>query len=398
MNKTITSAIAILVAGFATSAFAQDQTVKIGVLADISGAYANLGGMGSVESARMAVEDFGGTAAGMPVEVIFADGQNKPDVAAGIARQWYDDGVDMIAELPLSSIALAVMEVAKEREKVVMVTSAISSQITGESCTPYSVHWTSDTYAMAAAGAKAAVDRGAKKWFFIAPDYSLGTAAIADATTIVEANGGSVVGSVKHPFNNMDFSSYLLQAQSSGADVIGIASGGNDLVNAIKQAREFGIGSDGMAIAALVASITDVHAIGIQDAAGMTLAEPVYWDQNDETREFAARFEEKVGSKPSQSQAGIYGAVLHYLKAVDAAGTDDADAVMEKMREIPINDFMTNGGSLRIDGRVMRPMYAFEVKSADQSGSEWDLYNEIGTIPADQAVRPLSEGGCPLAN
>lgn len=395
MNYKLVSIVSAIALG-TTPVLAQDETVQIGVMADISGAYANLGGMGSVESARMAVEDFGDTAAGMPIEVIFADGQNKPDVASGIARQWYDDGVDMIAELPLSSMALAIMEISREKQKIAMVTSAISSEITGASCSPYTVHWTSDTYAMAHGGAQAALDEGDKSWFFIAPDYALGTAAIADATAVVEANEGEVLGSVKHPFNNMDFSSFLLQAQSSGADAIGIASGGGDLVNAIKQAREFGIGPDGTDITALVASITDVHAIGIQDAQGMKLAEPVYWDMNDQTREFAARFEERVGRKPSQSQSGIYGAVFHYLKAVDAAGTTDADAVMAKMRELPINDFMTENGSLRVDGRVMRPMYAFQVKSPDESEGEWDLYKLIAEIPADQAVRPLSEGGCPL--
>ncbi len=387
----------LLAAGAVHSAAAEDEGgVKIGVLADMSGVYADIGGQGSVVAVKMAIEDFGGSVLGKPVEVVSADGQNKPDVATNIARAWYDSGVDAITDIPASGMALAIMQLSKEKRKLALVTSAGSSDITGKSCSPYTAHWTWDTYAMSHGTGATIVKRGAKDWFFITADYVFGHTLERDTAAVVTANGGRVLGSVKHPLNTSDFSSYLLQAQTSGAKVIGLANGGNDTTNSVKQAIEFGLPKSGVQLVALIAFISDVHSLGLKDAQGLMLTEAFYWDLDDATRAWSRRFYERVKRMPSMTQAGAYSATLHYLKAVKAAGSKDADKVMEQMRATPINDFMTHDGKLRVDGRVLRDMYLFQVKKPEESKGEWDLYKLVEKIPAAEAFRPLNEGNCPL--
>ena len=378
-------------------AFCADaDPVKIGVLADMSGVYADIGGQGSVEAVKMAIEDFGGSVLGKPIEVVSADGQNKPDVASGIARNWYDSGVDVITDIPASGMALAIMQLSKDKKKIAMVTSAGSSDITGKSCSPYTAHWTWDTYAMSHGTGETIAKRGGKDWFFITADYVFGQTLERDTAAVVVANGGKVLGSVKHPLNTSDFSSYLLQAQSSGAKIIGLANGGADTTNTVKQAIEFGLPKSGAQLVALIAFISDIHSLGLKDAQGLMLTEAFYWDLDDATRAWSQRFYQRNKRMPSMTQAGAYGAVTHYLKAVKAVGSKDADKVMAQMRATPINDFMTHDGTLRIDGRVLRDMYLFQVKKPDESKGEWDLYKLVATIPAAEAFRPLSDGGCPL--
>ena len=378
-------------------AFCADaDPVKIGVLADMSGVYADIGGQGSVEAVKMAIEDFGGSVLGKPIEVVSADGQNKPDVASGIARNWYDSGVDVITDIPASGMALAIMQLSKDKKKIAMVTSAGSSDITGKSCSPYTAHWTWDTYAMSHGTGETIAKRGGKDWFFITADYVFGQTLERDTAAVVTANGGKVLGSVKHPLNTSDFSSYLLQAQSSGAKIIGLANGGADTTNTVKQAIEFGLPKSGAQLVALIAFISDIHSLGLKDAQGLMLTEAFYWDLDDATRAWSQRFYQRNKRMPSMTQAGAYGAVTHYLKAVKAVGSKDADKVMAQMRATPINDFMTHDGTLRIDGRVLRDMYLFQVKKPDESKGEWDLYKLVATIPAAEAFRPLSDGGCPL--
>jgi len=393
-------ALHVLIAAIAIAAtqpvLAEEGGVKIGVLPDMTGVYADIGGQGAVEAVKMAVEDFGGKVLGKPIEVVFADGQNKPDIATNIARQWYDSGVDIITDVPSSGMALAIMQLAKEKKKIAQITSAGSSDITGKSCTAYSTHWTWDTYAMSSGTGKTIVKRGGKDWFFLTADYVFGKTLERDTAAIVEANGGKVLGSVRHPLGTVDFSSFLLQAQASKAKIVGLANGGTDMTNAVKQSIEFGLQRDGTQLVALIAFISDIHSLGLKDAQGLMLTEAFYWDLNDETRAWSNRFYAKMKRMPSMTQAGAYSGTLHYLKAVQAAGTRDADAVMAKMRELPINDFMTKNGKLRIDGRVMRDMYLFQVKKPEESKSEWDLYKLVATIPAEEAFRPLNEGGCPL--
>ncbi|MGE8612461.1 MAG: ABC transporter substrate-binding protein [Achromobacter veterisilvae] len=373
--------------------------VKIGVMADMSSAYSDIGGKGLVEAARMAVQDFGGTVLGLPVELVYTDGQNKVDVASAAARRWFDqDGVDMVTDLPTSALALAISELGREKKKIVMVTSASTSELTAKACSPYTVHWTYDTYALANGTGAAVSAQGGKNWYFMTADYSFGYALQADASAVIEKNGGKVLGAVRSPLNTPDFSSYLLQAQSSKAGIIGLALGGNDVISAIKQAADFGIGRPGsqQKLVALLAFLSDVKSIGLSLGQGLLLTEAFYWDQNDATRAWSQRFQDRVGRKPTMTQAGTYGAVLHYLNAVKAAGTKDADAVMAKMRETPINDFMTRDGKLRLDGRVVRDMYLFEVKKPEESKGEWDLYKQVAVIPGDVAFRPQDKGGCPL--
>ncbi|CAM4208515.1 ABC transporter permease [Bordetella tumbae] len=373
--------------------------VKIGVLTDMSSVYSNIGGSGLVEAARMAVADFGGQVLGKPIELVYIDGQNKVDVSSAAARRWFDqDGVDMITDLPTSATALAVSEVGREKKKIIMVTSASTSDLTGKACSPYTVHWTYDTYALASGTGAEVTRQGGKQWYFITADYAFGNALQADASAVIERGGGKVVGAVRSPLNSPDFSSYLLQAQASNAGIVGLALGGGDLINAIKQAAEFGVGrgDSKQRLVALLAFFSDVKSIGLELGQGLLLTEAFYWDQSDATRHWSQRFQDKVGRKPTMTQAGTYGAVTHYLKAVQAAGTKDSDAVMAKMRETPINDFMTRDGKLRIDGRVVRDMYLFQVKTPAESKSEWDLYKQVGVIPGDVAFRPLNQGGCPL--
>jgi branched-chain amino acid transport system substrate-binding protein len=333
----------------------------------------------------------------VPIEVVVADMVNKPDVASSIARKWYDaEGVDMIVDLPTSATALAVMELTKQFEKIVIITEAASSDITGKSCSPYTAHWTYDTYANAHTIGSAIVKQGGDTWFFITADYVFGHSVERDTSEVVKAAGGKVLGDVKAPLNNQDFSAHLLQAQASKAKVIGLANGGGDTINSIKQAAEFGIVQGGQRLAALVMFISDVHSLGLKAAQGLTITEAFYWDLNDETRAFGKRFLERTKRMPSMNQAATYSAVGHYLKAVKAAGTKETKAVMAKMREMPVVDVFTRNGKLREDGRMVHSMYLLEVKSPAESKGEWDVYKVLAEVPGDQAFRPLHEGGCPL--
>ena len=382
---------------WAARAQVSDGVVKIGVLADMSGIYADLSGPGSVAAARMAVEDFGGTVLGHPVVVVSADHQNKPDVGASIARAWYDrEQVDAVVDVPVSSVAFAVQQASRERNKVLLLSAAGASDLTGRSCSPVSVHWTYDTYALANTVGAALLKQGGDTWFFVTADYAFGYALERDMAALVKARGGRVLGAVRHPQDTADLSSFLLQAQASGAKVIGLANAGGDTVNSVKQANEFGIPQKGQRIVGLLTYISDVHSMGLANAQGLILASAFYWDMTDETRAWAARFIARVNKVPTMAQAGTYGAVLHYLKAIQAAGTDDGPAVVAKMKELPINDFFTKNGVVRADGRVIRDMYLFQVKTPEESKGRFDYYKLLDTVPGEQAFRPMSEGGCPL--
>lgn len=374
-----------------------DGVVKIGVLTDMSGTYSDLAGPGSVLAVQMAVADF--LAKEKPdfkIEVISADHQNKGDISANKAREWIDqDKVDMIADLVTTSTALAVMKVAKEKNRITMVSGAASTPITNEQCTDTNVHYTYDTYALATGTGRAVVKQGGKTWFFLTVDYAFGKALEKDTTDAVLAEGGKILGGVLHPFPAQDFSSFLLQAQSSGAQVIGLANAGNDTINSIKQAAEFGI-TPKQSLAGLLMFITDVHSLGLKATQGMYLTTGFYWDLNDETRAWSKRFNEKKGRMPTMVQAGDYSMVYHYLKAVKAAGTDDTQAVMAKMKATPINDFFAKNGKIRDDGRMVHDMYLAQVKKPEESKYPWDYYNIRQTIPGDQAFMPLSKSKCPL--
>ncbi|WP_420134155.1 ABC transporter substrate-binding protein, partial [Rhodopseudomonas sp.] len=365
---------------------------------DMSGLFADISGPGAVVAVNMAVEDFGGKALGRPIEVLSADHQNKADIGLSLARGWIDEkNVVMLADLMNSSVALGVMELTKTKDRIAIVNGASTSVITNEKCTPNSIHYTWDTYALARGTANAVVSRGKKKWAILEADYAYGHQLAGDATRFVEAAGGSVVSDIKHPINTADFSSFLLQAQSSGSDVIALANGGADTINAIKSAAEFGIGRDGkQQVVGLAINLNDTKALGLQAAQGLLLTEAWYWDLNDETRAFAKRFNEKFGKMPTSTQAGDYSSTMHYLKAVAAAGTLDAQTVMAKMREMPVNDFFAKNGKIRIDGRMVHDMYLAEVKKPADSKGPWDFYNILETIPGDKAFRPLSESACPL--
>jgi branched-chain amino acid transport system substrate-binding protein len=376
---------------------AQDGAVKIGVLDDMSGPYSENTGPGDLLAVRMAVADFGGTVLGKPIEVVSADMQNKVDVGVGIARRWYEqDQVDLIIGIPHSAIALAVVRLAEEKNRLVMPTAAATAELTGKACSAHSVHWVYDTYGQSKTIANAIVKQGGDSWFFITVDYAFGIALEQNATEFVKAGGGKVLGSARHPLNTADFSSYLLQAQASKAKVVVMANGGTDLTNAIKQAKEFGLDKGGQRLAALLIQYPEVHALGLKTAQGLLMASSFYWDMSPEARAFTDRFAAAKGMPPTMIQAGTYGATLHYLRAVKAAGTDEAKAVMAKMKEMPINDFMTRNGRIRVDGRVIRDMYLMQAKTAEESKGEWDLAKIVATIPGDQAFRPLNEGGCPL--
>ena len=371
--------------------------IKIGILNDQSGLYADYGGKSSVEAARMAVEDFGGEVLGQKIEIVTADHQNKPDLAVAIARRWYDtEGVDMITELTTSSVALAVQELSKEKKKIDIVVGAATSRITGDACTPYSFHWAHDTRALAVGTGGALVKAGGDSWFFLTADYAFGYALEKDTTEIVTSNGGKVLGSVRVPLNSSDFSSFLLQAQASKAKVIGLANAGGDTINAIKQAAEFGIVKGGQKISPLLAFVTDIDSVGLETAQGLLLAEAFYWDLNDDTRAFSKRFMERVKRVPTSAQAGVYSSVTHYLQAVKAAGTTDAAAVMKVMKETPINDFFAKGGRIREDGRMVHDMYLFEVKTAQESKGRWDDYKLLATVSGNDAFQSLEQSRCPL--
>jgi branched-chain amino acid transport system substrate-binding protein len=374
-------------------------TIKIGVMNDMSGTYSDLSGQGSVVAARMAVEDFGAAAKGMKVEIVGADHQNKPDVGSNVVRTWIDrEQVDVIVDVPTSSVALAVNEIVKEKNKVFLVSGAAASDLTGAKCTPNTVHWTYDTWSLANGTGNAIVKTGGDTWFFLTADYAFGHALERDTAAVVEKNGGKVVGRVRHPFPGTDFSSFLLQAQSSKAKIIGLANAGSDTINSIKQAAEFGIVRGGQNLAALLAFITDVHALGLQTAQGLIMTEAWYWDQNDANREFAKKFAPQFkGVHPTMVHAGVYSAVTHYLKAVHELKSDaDGKAVVEKMKSMPTDDKLFGKGTIRADGRKIHDMYLFEVKKPAESKGTWDYYKVRATIPAAEAFRPLKEGGCPL--
>ena len=372
------------------------QGVKIGILNDQSGVYADYGGKYSVEAARMAVEDFGGEVLGQKVEIVTADHQNKPDLATSIARRWYEvENVDMITELTTSSVALAVQELSKEKKKIDIVVGAATSRITGDACTPYGFHWAFDTHALAVGTGGALVKAGGDTWFFMTADYAFGYSLEKDTSDIVKENGGKVLGSVRIPLNSSDFSSFLLQAQSSKAKIIGLANAGLDTTNSIKQAAEFGIVKSGQKLAGLLMTLAEVNGLGLEAAQGLVLTEAFYWDQNDRTREFSQRFFKRTGRMPSMIHAGTYSATLQYLKAVKAAGTKDSDAVAKKLKELPVDDAFAQGKVLE-NGRFVHDLYLFEVKKPSESKKPWDYYKQLAVVPGDKAFFTAKESGCPL--
>jgi len=388
----------LLTAG-AAHAQISDGVVKIGVLNDMSSLYADIGGKGSVLAAQMAVDDFGGKVLDQPIEVISGDHQNKPDIGAGLARKWIDtEHVDTIVDVPTSSVALAVQEVTREKKRVFLMSGPASSDLTGKACSPYGFQWTYDTYALAHGTGGALVKQGGDSWFFITADYAFGHALERDTSEAVKAAGGKVLGSVSVPLNTQDFSSFLLQAQASKAKVIGLANAGGDTINSIKQAAEFGIVAGGQKLAGLLVFLTDVDSLGLKTAQGLTITSAWYWDKDDASRAFAKRFiaRNPNGKPPTYTQAGVYTEVAFYLNAIKAAGTDDADKVSAQMRTMKINDFMTKDGWIREDGRIMRDMYLEEVKSPQESKYPYDYFKVLAAIPAEQAFRPLKDGGCPL--
>ncbi len=375
---------------------AQQGPLKIAVMDGFSGVYGDLTA-GEVEAMQMAIEDVGGKVNGRSVEILSADHQTKPDVGAAIARKWYDvDGVKMITGLGTSSVALAVRKISQEKGLIDINTGAASADLTGPACSATGAHWVYDTYALAHVTGDAMVKAGGDSWFFITADYAFGHALERDVSEVVKAAGGKVLGAVRHPLSTQDFSSFLLQAQSSKAKVIGLANAGQDTINSIKQAGEFGIVKGGQKLAGLLVFATDVQSLTLPVAQGLVLTESFYWDLNDETRAWTKRYRAKKDRLPSMLTAGVYSSTLHYLKAVQAAGTDDAKAVMAKMRELPINDVMTKNGKLREDGRVIRDMYLFQVKSPAESKGKDDIYQLIATVPGEKAYRPVNEGKCPL--
>jgi branched-chain amino acid transport system substrate-binding protein len=400
MMKRIAIVLVTLLALGPVAALAQisDGVIRIGVLNDQSSLYADLAGQGSVVAARMAVEDFGAEKKGMKVEIISADHQNKADVGSGIARQWYDvDKVDAIVDVPNSGVALAVNQITRDKGKALLVSGAATADLTGKACSPNTIHWTYDTWALANGTGNAIVKTGGDTWFFITADYAFGHALERDVEAVVLKNGGKVLGKVRHPLNTADFSSFLLQAQSSKAKIVGLANAGGDTTNSIKQAAEFGIVKGGQSLAGLLVFITDVHGLGLPTAQGLIFTETFYWDLNDKTRAFGKRFAERdKGIHPTMIHAGVYSAVTHYLKAVEALKSDDGTKVIAKMKEMPTDDPLFGKGTIRADGRKIHPAYLVEVKKPAESKAPWDYYKIRATIPADQAFRPLDQGECPL--
>lgn len=392
------TALAVTTAG---AAFAQDKAVKIGALSDQSGLYADLGGPGSTLAAQMAVEDSGLAGKGWKIDIISGDHQNKPDIGTAIARQWFDvDKVDIIVDVPNSGVALAVNNVVKEKNGVYINSGAATSDLTNAQCSPNTVHWTYDTYMLAHTTGQALVKAGGDTWFFLTADYAFGAALERDTTAVITANGGKVVGGVKHPLNTPDFSSFLLQAQASKAKIIGLANAGGDTTNTIKQAAEFGIVKGGQKLAALLLFLTDVKAIGLETAQGLNFTETFYWDMNDQTRAFSKRFSAKMknGAMPTMVQAGVYAGVRHYLKALDALGGNPHDGVkvVEKMKSMPTEDDLFGKGEIQPNGRTIHNAYLFEVKKPSESKGPWDFYKLVGTVAGDQAFTPLSESKCAL--
>ena len=399
--KALVAAAALCIGAGAAQAQYSDGTIKIGVMNDQSGLYSDLTGQGSVWAARKAIEDFcKSTTCHNKIEVVFADHQNKPDVGSNVVRQWYDvDKVDVVVDVPTSSVALAVNTITKEKNKVFLVSGAATSDLTGKACTPNTIHWTYDTWALANGTGNAIVKTGGDTWFFLTADYAFGHALERDTAAVVEKTGGKVLGKVRTPFPGQDFSSFLLQAQASKAKIIGLANAGGDTINSIKQASEFGIVKGGQNLAGLLVFITDVHALGLPIAQGLIFTEAWYWDANDANRAFAKAFAPaNKGNMPTMIHAGVYSSVIHYLKAVHAMKSDaDGAAVVAKMKSMPTEDKLFGKGSIRADGRHIHPMYLFEVKSPAESKAPWDYYKLRATIPANEAFRPLADGGCPLA-
>jgi branched-chain amino acid transport system substrate-binding protein len=400
MNALKRSLPALALALIAGSAQAQvsDGVIKIGVLSDMSSLYTDLAGAGSVAAAKMAIEDSGIEKRGYKVELVSADHQNKPDVGSNVARQWYDvDKVDVIVDVPNSGVALAVNQITRDKGKAFLVSGAASSDLTGKACSPNTVHWTYDTWMLANGTGSAIVKTGGDSWFFLTADYAFGLALERDTEAVVLKNGGKVLGKVRHPLNTQDFSSFLLQAQASKAKIVGLANAGGDTTNSIKQAAEFGIVKGGQNLAGLLVFLTDIHALGLPTAQGLVVTNTFYWDQNDQSRAFAKRFAAvDKGIYPTMVHAGVYSAVLHYLKAVEALKSDDGTKVIAKMKEMPTDDPLFGKGTIRADGRKIHPAYLVEVKKPSESKGPWDYYKVRATIPADQAFRPLADGDCPL--
>ena len=401
MKFSLNTLLACMLAAMGMNAHAQisDGIVKIGVLNDMSGLYADITGPGSVVAAKMAVEDYlKSSKSNLKVEIVSADHQNKADIGSNIARQWYDtDKVDMIIDVPTSSVALAISQVSREKGKIHVNTGAATADLTGKACSPNTIHWLYDTWMLANGTGKAVVQHGGTSWFFLTADYAFGQALERDTEAVVLKNGGKVLGKVRHPLATQDFSSFLLQAQASKAKVIGLANAGGDTTNSIKQAYEFGIVKGGQTLAGLLVFLTDIHSLGLEKAQGLYLTETFYWDLNDQTRAWSKRFAAlNNGKYPSMDQAGVYAGILHYLKAVDAGKTDDGTKVTQKMKDLPTDDVLFGKGSIRKDGRKLHPAYLFEVKKPSESKGPYDYYKLLATIPADQAFRPLNEGDCPL--
>ncbi len=398
IRRGIGIAAALALSAGLAQAQISDGVIKVGVMNDQSGTYADLAGPGSVVAARMAVEDFGAAKKGMKVEILVADHQNKPEVGSSIARQWYDvDKVDLILDVPTSSVVLAVNQVTREKNKAFIVSTGATSDLTGKACSPNSIHWTYDTWSLANGTGSAIVKTGGDSWFFLTADYAFGHALERDTEAVVLKNGGKVLGKVRHPFPSADMSSFLLQAQTSKAKIIGLANAGADTINAIKQGSEFGIVKGGQQFAGLLVFLTDVHSLGLEIAQGLILTESFYWDLNDQTRAFSKRFAQRhKGAMPTMVQAGVYSALLHYLKAVEALKSDEGPKVIAKMKEMPTDDPLFGKGRVRQDGRKIHDMYLFEVKKPSESKGAWDYYKLRATIPAEQAFRPEKDGGCPL--
>jgi branched-chain amino acid transport system substrate-binding protein len=398
MHRFLSGLLLIGLTAGATQAQISDNVVRIAVLNDMSGPFEDVTGRGGLLGAQMAAEDFGGTVKGAKIEVIGGDHQNKADVASALARQWYEkDGVDAIVEVPVSAAAIAVLEVARTLNKAFLISGGALSDFSGKLCSPVSVHWADDSRALAEGNARAVVESGGKTWFFITSDYAFGHSMERDASEVVKALGGTVVGAVRHPLRNQEFSSYLVQAQSSKAQVIGLANVATETVNTIKQAREFKVLEGGQRLAAFLFFVNDVKAVGLDAAQGLYLTTSFYWDTDERTRAFAKKFNDRIGKMPNHEQAANYSAVTHYLKAIDATGTDDAKTAIKKMKELPVDDFYTKGKvRLRKDGRLMNDLMLFQVKSPDESKGPWDLYKPVKRVPASEVYRPLEKSECPI--
>jgi branched-chain amino acid transport system substrate-binding protein len=396
LTAIVTGLALVMAVSAASAAGLSDGVLKVGVMTDMSGAYSDLCGPGSVVAAQMAIDDFGGKVLGKKIELVSVDHQNKPDIAANKAREWFDtEKVDVITDLPTSSAALAVMEVANQKNKITLISTGASTKITNDNCNATNVHWTYDTYALAVGTGKAVVANGGDTWFFITADYAFGHSLENDTAAVVKASGGKVVGDVKAPFPNTDFSSFLMQAQASGAKIIGLANAGADTINSIKQAKEFGI-TQNQTLAGLLIFITDINSLGLDTAQGMVLTTGFYWDRNDETRAWSKRFRERHKNMPTMGQAGVYSSLMHYFSAVEKAGTDDSAAVMATMKSMPINDMFAKNGYIRDDGRMVHDMYLVQVKKPAESKGPWDYYKVLRTIPGDEAYMSLDSSTCKL--